>query len=268
MPTRMPTPPNRTLAAASAREHALAHLARPLAPARSWGALAKRCGGRPRRPVVVARVPKTGSTHFLFGLRSACNTSFVDLLWDHQAIAADGCSRTSLATLREPCERLWSSYRHLKQAMTPSYSNTHCRYTPQRCAGHWVHGVTSADELVQEVRSRWREILGYPLSLSRRTGSWARGFSKHEVVLLPQALWLGNFSAVVCTPNIDLALPRLASALNCQHTPNVSSSLAHPGRPPFELSDVACRDARRLYDADMRLWQRHCEPRPASSTWQ
>ena len=88
----------------------------------SLEALQERCRGV-RRTLNVARVPKTGSTDFLTGL-SACARTTVDLLWDHQAVPPVSCGRASLATLREPCERFVSSYRHLKRAMQLSYVNT------------------------------------------------------------------------------------------------------------------------------------------------
>ena len=83
-------------------------------------ALQQRCPGV---RLGVARVPKTGSTNFLSGL-SACKGTVIDLLWDHQAVPPTSCSRASLATLRDPCERFVSSYRHLKRAMKMSYANT------------------------------------------------------------------------------------------------------------------------------------------------
>ena len=105
---------NRTRSESLARERARMHLNRPLRPFASLEALQQRCRGV-RRILNVARVPKTGSTDFLTGL-SACQRATVDLLWDHQAMPATSCSRASLATLREPCERFVSSYRHLKRA--------------------------------------------------------------------------------------------------------------------------------------------------------
>ena len=111
---------NHTRGAARAREHARLHLSRPLRPLPSLEALQRRCPGV---RLSVARVPKTGSTHFLTGL-SACKGTAVDLLWDHQAVPPTSCSRASLATLRDPCERFVSSYRHLKRAMKISYANT------------------------------------------------------------------------------------------------------------------------------------------------
>ena len=103
-----------------AREHARLHLSQPLRPTASLEALQSRCPGVRLR---VARVPKTGSTNFLTGL-SACKGTVVDLLWDHQAVPPTSCSGASLATLRDPCERFVSSYRHLKRAMKMSYANT------------------------------------------------------------------------------------------------------------------------------------------------
>lgn len=111
---------NQTRGAARAREHARLHLSQPLRPSRSLEALQQRCPGV---RLGVARVPKTGSTNFLSGL-SACKGTVIDLLWDHQAVPPTSCSRASLATLRDPCERIVSSYRHLKRAMKMSYANT------------------------------------------------------------------------------------------------------------------------------------------------
>ena len=113
---------NRTRAESVARERARTHLSRPLRPVASLEALQERCRGV-RRTLNVARVPKTGSTDFLTGL-SACARPTVDLLWDPQAVPPVSCGRASLATLREPCERFVSSYRHLKRAMQLSYVNT------------------------------------------------------------------------------------------------------------------------------------------------
>ena len=272
---------NRTAVASRARERSLEYLRLPLTPADSWDELTTRCGGGRqrqggikrdtlRRPILAARVPKTGSTAFLSGLVQACNTSAADPLWDHQAIAPLSCQRASLATVREPCARLVSSFRHLKRAMTLSYANAHCRHTPNRCTGHWVHGVHDADGFVAAVRSRWSELLGYPLSLTRRTGVWARGFVKHEVVLLPQTLWIGNFSLVTCTPSIGEELPRLARAMGCSNVSAVDAAAAvvaavnahQPSDESFELSPDGCRAARALYARDTELWQRHCVADP------
>ena len=180
----------------------------------------------------------------------------------------------------------------------------HCRYTPQRCANHWVHGARHADGFARAVRAHWDEILGYQLSVccmrsntienhrtlplrrqvsltndgpnpkpnqaSRRTGAWGRGFDKHSVVLLPQALWIGNYTAVTCTPRINETLPRLTRALGCTHMPSFTSSHAssHQKGPSlgrrlatvdaFRLSQVACGAVRQLYAQDTALWQRHC----------
>ena len=146
----------------------------------------------------------------------------------------------------------------------------HCRYTPQRCANHWVHGVRHVDGFARAVHAHWDEILGYQLSLSRRTGGWGRGFEKHSVVLLPQALWIGNYTALTCTSRINETLPRLTRALGCGRAPNYSSSHAnyHQNNPSlgrnlatvdtFRLSQAACGAVRQLYSQDTFLWQRHC----------
>ena len=138
--------------------------------------------------------------------------------------------------MREPCERLVSAYHHLRKALAVTYGNTHCRYTPQRCATHWIHHVRTVDDIVGALAERWQEILAYPLSRSRRTGAWARGFSKHEVVLLPQSLWIGNFSVVTCTPSIDGSTAALARLLRCARTPNASARV-EIARAPGHASD-------------------------------
>ena len=90
------------------------------------------------------------------------------------------------------------------------------------------------------------------------------------MVLLPQALWMGNYTAVTCTPRINETLPRLTRALGCAHAPSSTSSHAssHQKSPSlgrrlvtvdtFRLSQVACGAVRQLYAQDTALWQRHC----------
>ena len=109
-----------------------------------------------------------------------------------------------------------------------------------------------------------------PIQASRRTGAWGRGFDKHLVVLLPQALWMGNYTAVTCTPRINETLPRLTRALGCAHAPSftLSHASSHQKGPPLgrrlatvnaiRLSPVACGAVRQLYAQDTALWQRHC----------
>ena len=41
----------------------------------------------------------------------------------------------------------------------------HCRYTPQRCANHWVHGARHVDGFARAVHAHWDEVLGYQLSV-------------------------------------------------------------------------------------------------------
>ena len=132
-----------------------------------------------------------------------------------------------------------------------------------------MHGVRHVDGFARAVHAHWDEILGYQLSFSRRTGAWSRGFEKHSVVLLPQALWMGNYSVVTCTPRIDDTLPQLTRTLGCGRAPNTSSHAnTHPEESPhgprhvaggaFQLSPAACSAVRQLYATDTALWQRHC----------
>ena len=225
-----------------------AHLASQLAPAASLDELQRRCPLAPdsggRRHLNVMRVPKAGSTSFTDMIASACGKSHASLstLWAHEVRPADTCAGQSVTVIREPCERLVSQYRHFEILWG------------LKLKSHWVRHAPDADAFVGLLRQHWSEIYGnrlLPFS-NISDGSLPRNYlttgrEKHDVTLLPQALWVGNFTYVICLDRLAEAMPTFMEAAGCRKKADFTKYANHEvdldkggskcvKRPPLTLS--------------------------------
>jgi hypothetical protein len=283
----------------------LARLERPLlVPASSLSELLEqRCPQRNASDLVVLRVPKAGSTSFVETIGAACNGGHnlptnggtvwprIRVLSAHETARTDSCQDASVAILRDPCDRLVSMYRHfdLLRAL--------------KLHKHWVHLAKTADEFVAQLEKRWLPILStkvLPLvdrwqverPEIRPLRSFWTGPFKHDVTLMPQALWISNFTYAICLPDFEAALVELLRAMQCgsrdaqmahlrahvhenvNHGENVSrleqkvmtaaEKSGWTGRNSsisavkYTLSPSGCDATRRLFAVDAELWDRHC----------
>ena len=229
-------------------------------PASTFVELAGRCAGTNStiRHLKLLRVPSTGSTSFLFRMNAACRDSFatsgrlVEPLWDHQAPSSATCHEASISTLQDPCKRIVTVYAALSDAFNPSGSI--CQRSPDTCRTHWIHSVGNVDGFVRALEGNWAAIMGVgSLSLTRHS-SKARFpiLTKHLIIAVPQSLYIGNFSLVVCTPCMDVRLPSFARDLGCSGFVNNTAEhlmqREHKGSPgKFELSAAGCEATQRLY---------------------
>jgi len=82
---------------------------------------------------------------------------------------------------------------------------------------------------------------------------------KHDVTLMPQALWIGNLTVVLCVTRFEEEVSALFSAVGCKpmverytnHEVNASSD-------KYILSPAGCRATQALFSHDAELWDRHC----------
>ena len=241
----------------------------------------------PSRPRVL-RVPKSASSFALTMIAIGCNESNRDprFFFEHQAPPSDACrGHIGIATLREPCERFVSIFHHAQSTYAPGTSL--CRYYPSPCRSHWVHLARNVSEFAQLTANRWASIMGTPsISLTEtRPIPPAVGIDrglfnviKHGVVFAPQALYIGNFSVVLCVnSNLTTQLRKLRHDLRCRgkspldemdtpaainvHQPvqeQLSASDSDTSSTKYILSDDACAAVRHLYAADWMMWQRLC----------
>ena len=174
----------------------------------------------------------------------------------------------SIAQLREPCDRAVSVFRHLKcmySLWRPSalqHGTMWCKrdiVTRKRCENHWIHGVASADAFALALRDRWPSLL----SLEH-----VDLFERHLIVAMPQSMYIGPRSWVLCTHRLETDLPDLARVIcpsrleNIRSVPHVSHNLQQCEKSVkwdhTPLSEAGCAIIRGLYRQDYVLWQRHC----------
>ena len=239
----------------------LAHLkqtAALLAPASS-AELIESCWAN-RSHLVGLRVPRTASTTFLLRLNTACNRSKTNLLWFHNAPLSDSCAALSAATLRDPCERFESIYRGLENAYNPKVGA--CQRSPGHCREHWVHSANTVDDFVHVVAAHWSEVIGVSsLSLSDR-GLRPLPFDKHQILAVPQALYVGTHTIRIC--QLDSELPSVVNMLGCERAVNGSlvfidsQQVKADTANKYKLSADGCRGVRRLYWRDTVLWESSC----------
>ena len=269
------------------------------------------CGSR--RRIEVLMVPKTGSTLLTaaFSRSAKCNTSGRF----HTNFHTQEYTPCSVATLRDPCERIVSQFEHLKNAYHASSSHgyhddpLHCvapaprplegidmsrppppisvangtrapwLYGPH-CRSHWLHRTNKVDAFVQQLQLHWAsEILAVTPKKATSPGP-----IRHMVIALPQSLWLGNSSLIICNKRITSDLPRVANLFGCHVNLTLAQALSDTKhsvhlnvsgrtwpsnlRPPDwrNLSAEGCRDVRKLYAEDARLYDWHCATNNPATT--
>lgn len=186
-------------------------------------------------------VPKTGSSVLTAAFAQGCRVTKGNQTITTARIRFHNTLYVpcSVATLREPCERIVSQFEHLKarysnpsvqgarhgcvpeptpQAWTPTgepHNNAAMNrtrapgYGPQ-CREHWLHRTPNVSVFISQLRARWRsEVL--PLDASNLGAHSTR----HMIVLIPQHRWLGNGSLVVCSSQLSAQALTLARRLSC-----------------------------------------------------
>lgn len=158
----------------------------------------------------------------------------------------------SIVTLREPCRRAVSAFAHLSapKVLKPT---------------EWPQLARNADEYVSSLATNWvRQAF-----VARKITFISQ--NRHYVVAMPQHLWIGNASKVICTDDLDEdLLPVLRRAGCCQVPKNATFARANKrvkvtavtGRlqaSAANLSSESCQLVRRLYAKDYELWQRLCD---------
>ena len=197
-------------------------------------------------------VPKTGSSltaDFIkisgvaSGPSSRCNGR---IQWHFHPTLYTPCS---LATLREPCSRIISIYAHLRERYPKSWPGT----------------AKTVNEFVVALHKHWREIH------NRKISNWPAP-DRHLVVAMPQYLWIGNASKVVCTERLDELLPATLREMGCAAVPNSTASVKgvagttnlytsksdQLSAKQANLSTASCIAVRKLYWQDWFLYQRQC----------
>ena len=242
----------------------------------------------------ILMVPKTGSRAlntlaFCPRYRELANLTRAKLLDNRVHMHSQLYIDCSLATLRDPCERLVSIFRHLKERYSPSRASSHwCRFrsTPA-CSTHWIHNASTVVKFVPLLRDNWAEIIGHSTKDEYST-------KRHLIVAMPQYLWIGPLSRIICSQRLQQELPKLArtfggcdpDSCDCvdvkapaanQTSPSGCTSINpvtgrlqgfdYGGRRydlealrPEELAhtDESCAQTRALYARDERLWRRSC----------
>ena len=164
-------------------------------------------------------VPKTGSStlHALAGCPNYMQNadgSRLPMKERHVWMHSQPYRPCSLATLRDPCERISSIFRHLKERYPQRSTTQHyCKYltlngTPgtPACTTHWLHNATNISTFVELLAEHWSEILHHKLQDESSS-------KRHMVIAMPQHLWIGQYSRIVCTPQLTSDMPLLAREL-------------------------------------------------------
>lgn len=195
--------------------------------------------------------PKSGGTSLAhFGTCvNACTKRNVYTVHFHPRLNVPN----STVTLRDPCERTWSAFLHLRDA----YSN-HGECTPPlpaRCASHWIHNMSYGAFVGRLVplQSRWRPSI-------------TRGFERHMVLVYPQAAWVANATRVICTPALTAALEAMQpSHCDCARAVGTAEQRNSTGggfeeglRLDAHQPARECARVRAAYPDDTRLFERHC----------
>ena len=188
-------------------------------------------------------VPKTGSS-FASAVLSESNCCG-RVQWRFHSHLYRPCS---IATLREPCRRAVSSYAHLR-TLYPR---------------HWPGAAADVNEYVEALAQHWN-LVAY------HNPSETTGLKHHLTLAMPQHLWIGNASRVICNERLTQELPAVFRSVGCCHVP---SSMSHAEqrhrvsvdtnkswtltRAQANMSAEMCALVRRLYWQDHILYRHVC----------
>ena len=228
------------------------------------------CANRSEIDVLMA--PKTGSEFLISSMKSACPSNPHAATKFHTKLYRP----CSVVSLRDPCERLHSTFAHLINKY-PSNNSCHSGgvFT---CPTHWINHVQSVDEFAYAVRDHWDTIRAHD---TRDMRSKQR---KDYILLQPQHIWVGNLSYVTCQNRLSDDVLALTTALRCTHVqrfiavanktriPRVSrdpttnrlvrfanASAQYDAVARFgTLSAGACAMVKELYWQDELLFGQHC----------
>ena len=237
------------------------YLARgPLRPLFTFAQLQERCPNL--RQLNVLLVPKTGSTSLNELVKTACKrpeTPHIRVWGSHEVVPSDTCQTASVAMLRNPCERLPSMYRHF-EILWGLHRNA-------RLNRHWVQQAPNADVFVSLLRTHWHEVMGnkmLPFVVNNGTTpnvgrSFQSSAQKHDVTLMPQALWFGNMTVALCVTRFEEEVSDLFSAVGCKPiAERYSNHEVNASSDKYTLSPAGCRATRALCSHDAELWDHHC----------
>ena len=202
------------------------------------------CANRSEIDVLMA--PKTGSEFLISSMKSACpsnpraNTKFHTKLY----------RPCSVVSLREPCERLHSTFAHLINKY-PSNNSCHSGgvFT---CPTHWINHVQSVDDFAYAVRDHWDTIRAHD---TRDMHSKQR---KDYILLQPQHIWVGNLSYVTCQNRLSDDVLALTTALHCKYVQRFlavanKTRIPRVSRDPTTNRLVRFANASAQYDAVARF---------------
>jgi hypothetical protein len=246
------------------------------------------CAQRSALPPRILMVPKAGSRTLV---KLGNCTRYQEERAKHRprihlhGVAYQPCT---IASLREPCERAVSIFKHMYELYHGRAKREYCTYaaTPV-CTTHWFHRATHVDEFAALLRDNFEEVLAHNMNDLRSS-------KRHRVVVMPQYLWLGGLSHVVCTPRLDEELPALASRFGCVNGTKCACAeqfatalgarseavgsahdvavdwaghrTQHKAAPAqLNLSQAGCAVIRDVYARDTELWQQLCARRTLPS---
>lgn len=239
-----------------------AYLARgPLRPMFTYAQLKQRCPDLGQLNVLL--VPKTGSTSLNEMVNVACKRlepPRIRVWYAHEVVPSDTCQTASVAFLRDPCERLPSMYRHF-EILWGLHRNV-------KLNRHWVQQAPNADVFVSLLRTHWHEVMGnkvlpFVVNNGTTTPNVGRSFQssaqKHDVTLMPQALWIGNMTVALCVTRFEEEVSALFSAVGCKPmAERYSNHEVNASSDKYTLSPAGCRATRALFSQDAELWDNHC----------
>ena len=202
----------------------------------------------------VLAVPKSASVSlaFSFGWSNKDKRCKIKKPHFHQTTYhSDWGTPCALSTLREPCDRALSIYHFLKKQYT---SHGECRGEKAAvCRSHWVHQAANFDEFVPLLKVHWSSVLGHIIV--------TRGISRHLVLAMPQFLWIGQATRVLCTNRFSAEVNATAHDLGCggsivaEHK-NAAAGSSH--EVIRNMSPTTCQAVKALYWQDDYLFRRLC----------
>ena len=143
----------------------------------------------------------------------------------------------TLATLREPCERVVSIFRHLKERYPKERTNDkYCMFheTTPACSKHWLHKADNVSAFVSLLEAHWSQLLHHCMTdmISSR---------RHILVAMPQHIWIGKYSRVTCTSELTAQMPNLVEEFGGCPRDNGT----HPCACKAEVANAFANESRK-----------------------